>query len=110
MVSALITVAAIAWIAQLAFGGWQIRRFNRAFDTLCQQGRVRPRAIVAIAVDEHDRVSGTLLMKGLTVFARPQQIPALEGKLLQELRPDMIFPHDPLCRNALSLALKPKHV
>ncbi|GEC67585.1 transcriptional regulator GutM [Raoultella terrigena] len=119
MVSALITVAAIAWIAQLAFGGWQIRRFNRAFDTLCQQGRVgvgrsagrfKPRAIVAIAVDEHDRVSGTLLMKGLTIFARPQKIPALEGKLLQELRPDMIFPHDPLCRNALSLALKPKQV
>jgi DNA-binding transcriptional regulator of glucitol operon len=40
MVTALITVAAIAWLTQLAFGGWQIRRFNRAFDSLCQQGRV----------------------------------------------------------------------
>ncbi len=40
MVSALITVAVIAWCAQLALGGWQISRFNRAFDTLCQQGRV----------------------------------------------------------------------
>lgn len=40
MVTALITVAAIAWLCQLAFGGWQIRRFNRAFDRLCQQGRV----------------------------------------------------------------------
>ena len=38
MVTALITVAAIAWLTQLAFGGWQIRRFNRAFDSLCQQG------------------------------------------------------------------------
>lgn len=38
MVSALITVAVIAWCAQLALGGWQISRFNRAFDTLCQQG------------------------------------------------------------------------
>lgn len=37
MVSALITVAVIAWCAQLALGGWQISRFNRAFDTLCQQ-------------------------------------------------------------------------
>ena len=36
MVSALITVAVIAWCAQLALGGWQISRFNRAFDTLCQ--------------------------------------------------------------------------
>ena len=40
MVTALITIAAIAWITQLAFGGWQIRQFNRAFDRLCQQGRV----------------------------------------------------------------------
>ena len=39
MVTALIIVAAIAWLTQLAFGGWQIRRFNRAFDSLCQQGR-----------------------------------------------------------------------
>ena len=30
MVTTLITVAAIAWLTQLAFGGWQIRRFNRA--------------------------------------------------------------------------------
>ena len=37
MVTALITIAAIAWITQLAFGGWQIRQFNRAFDRLCQQ-------------------------------------------------------------------------
>ena len=118
MVSALITVAAIAWIAQLAFGGWQIRRFNREFDKLCQQGRVgvgrssgrfKPRAIVAIAFDDHDRVSDTLLMRGVTVFARPQKIPAIKGQYREELRPDMIFPQDPLCQNALSLALNPKH-
>jgi hypothetical protein len=29
MVSAL--VAVIAWLSQLALGGWQIRQFNRAF-------------------------------------------------------------------------------
>ena len=40
MVTALITVAAIAWMCQLIFGGWQIRQFNRAFDALCQKGRV----------------------------------------------------------------------
>jgi len=32
MVTALITVAALAWICQMAFGGWQIHHFNRAFD------------------------------------------------------------------------------
>lgn len=76
MVTALIIVAAIAWLTQLAFGGWQIRRFNRAFDSLCQQGRVgvgrsagrfQPRAIVAIAVDDNDRICDTLLMKGFTI-------------------------------------------
>ena len=64
MVSALITVAVIAWCAQLALGGWQISRFNRAFDTLCQQGRVgvgrssgrfKPRVVVAIALDDQHR-------------------------------------------------------
>ena len=40
MVSALVTVAVIAWCAQLALGYWQISRFNNAFDRLCQQGRV----------------------------------------------------------------------
>lgn len=84
MVSALITVAAIARSPSFAFGGWQIRRFNREFDKLCQQGRVgvgrsagrfKPRAIVAIAFDDHDRVSDTLLMRGVTVFARPQKSP-----------------------------------
>jgi len=37
MVTTLITVAVIAWLCQLALGGWQIHRFNRAFDALCQK-------------------------------------------------------------------------
>lgn len=86
MVSALITVAVIARCAQLALGGWQISRFNRAFDTLCQQGRVgvgrssgrfKPRVVVAIATDDQQRIVDTLFMKGLTVFARPQKFPQL---------------------------------
>ncbi len=38
MVTALITVAALSWLCQMAFGGWQIHQFNRAFDALCQKG------------------------------------------------------------------------
>ncbi|EDS4155731.1 transcriptional regulator GutM [Salmonella enterica subsp. enterica serovar Gaminara] len=113
MVSTLITVAVIAWCAQLALGGWQISRFNRAFDKLSQQGRVggrfKPRVVVAVALDEQQRVTDTLLMKGLTVFARPVKIAAMQGKHLHELQPDVIFPHDSLAQNALSLALKLKH-
>ena len=44
MVSALITVAVIAWCARDILGGWQISRFNRAFDALCQKGPGRRRA------------------------------------------------------------------
>ncbi len=96
MVSALITVAVIAWCAQLALGGWQISRFNRAFDTLCQQGRVgvgrssgrfKPRVVVAIALDDQQRIVDTLFMKGLTVFARPQKIPAITGMLTPQAQP-----------------------
>jgi Phosphotransferase system sorbitol-specific component IIC len=45
----------------------------------------------------------------MTVFARPAKIQAINGTSLQELQPDVIFPHDPLCQNALSLALNLKH-
>jgi glucitol operon activator protein len=68
MVTALITVAAIAWICQMAFGGWQIRQFNRAFDACASKAAwasgvpadASNRAVVAIALDENDRVCDTL--------------------------------------------------
>lgn len=41
--------------------------------------------------------------------ARPVKIAAMQGKHLHELQPDVIFPHDSLAQNALSLALKLKH-
>ncbi len=75
--------------------------FNRAFDTLCQQGRVgvgrssgrfKPRVVVAIALDDQQRIVDTLFMKGLTVFAQPQKIPAITGMHAGDLQPDVIFP------------------
>ncbi|XPE48327.1 transcriptional regulator GutM [Shigella flexneri] len=115
MVSALITVTIIAWCAQLALRGSQISRFNRAFDTLCQQGGLAwpfPAAATGggrrHALDNQQRIVDTLFIKGLTVFARPQKISAITGMHAGNLQPDVIFPHDPLSQNALSLALKLK--
>lgn len=36
MTQALIAFALLAWLLQIAFGWWQLQRFNRAFDGLCQ--------------------------------------------------------------------------
>ncbi len=40
MTNALVTFAVIAWLMQIALGWWQLQRFNRAFESLCQLGTV----------------------------------------------------------------------
>lgn len=86
MVSALITVAVIARCAQLALGGWQILVLTVPSTHYASKGRVgvgrssrrfKPRVVVAIALDDQQRIVDTLFMKGLTVFARPQKFPQL---------------------------------
>ncbi len=117
MTRALIIFAVIAWLMQIALGWWQIRRFNRAFDRLCQLGavgvgrsggRFKPRVVLALAFDAQQRVCGSMLMRGLTIFAQPKQLNRLHGIHRQELRPDVIFPEDRACQTALSLAITPK--
>lgn len=115
MVTALITMAAIAWSSQILLGGWQLYRFNRALDRLCRDGRVgvgraggrfRPRVVIAVALNEENRICGTLILRGLTVLAAPAVVPALQGRLRQDLDPAVIFPDDPCCQQALISALK----
>lgn len=121
MITTLITLAVLAWLAQILLSGWQIHRFNQAFARLYQLpppqqvkqlgigragGRFRPRIIIAIAFDEQQRVAGSLLMKGVSVFARPCEISGIQGLHVTELQAELIFPDNQNCQNALSLALK----
>lgn len=115
--SLLISIAVVAWVAQIALGWWQINRFNRALDDLCQLGRVgigrsggflKPRVVLALAFDVEQRISGAFMMRGLTVFARPRPINHLCGLHLEEIVPDVIFPQDTASQTALTLAIEPK--
>ena len=117
MVSALITVAVIAWCAQLALGGWQISRLTvpsthyankgaLAWDV--PSGRFKPRVVVAIALDDQQRIVDTLFYERTDRLRPTAKIPAITGMHAGDLQPDVIFPHDPLSQNALSLALKLK--
>ncbi len=73
--------------AQLALGGWQISRFNRAFDNYASKGGLAW-AVPAGALNRgrgrhRPGRSAThrrhLVYERLTVFARPQKIPAITG-------------------------------
>ncbi|GAA3579249.1 MAG: transcriptional regulator GutM [Gibbsiella quercinecans] len=117
MSSALITFAIIAWLMQIALGWWQLQRFNRAFERLCRLGtvgvgrsggRMRPRVVLALAFDAQQRVCGSMIMRGLTIFAQPKPLPRLHGLHQRDLRPDVIFPKDRQCQIALTLAIAPK--
>ncbi|TCP96500.1 glucitol operon activator protein [Cricetibacter osteomyelitidis] len=113
-INALIVIAVIAWILQIILGWWQITRFNKAFEQLCKLGKVgvgrtagrfKPKVVIAVAFDKNQRVTGSLLMKGYTVFARPEQIPALLGLLHGEIIPAELFPNKPAYQEALAQAI-----
>ncbi|PWC19942.1 transcriptional regulator GutM [Brenneria roseae subsp. roseae] len=116
--SVLITCAIGAWVLQIALGWWQLRRFNQAFDALCSNGvtvgigrstgRFKARVVMALAFDEQERVCDGFIMRGFTVFARPQPMPTLIGLKRTQLTPNVIFPKELACQTALSLAIKPK--
>lgn len=115
--SALILCAGCAWVAQIALGWWQLQRFNRAFDELCQLGavgvgrsggRFKPRVVLALAFDKEDKVRAGFLLRGLTIFASPEPLTQLNGLGRQELMQGVIFPQDPNIQTALSLAIETK--
>ncbi|PRD16104.1 transcriptional regulator GutM [Pantoea coffeiphila] len=116
-VNTLISLAGVAWLGQIALGWVQIRRFNQALADMADNGhisigrsagRFKPRVIVVLSLDDDRRVTGNFLMKGLTVFSRPQSEGALTGKLVSEIRPEIMFPRNKSAQQALALAISNK--
>lgn len=113
----IITIAVIAWISQIFLGWYQLKSFNGMFDKLCEQGKIgvgrsmgsrfsfKPRVIIALAIDENEKVISAIIMKGLTVFARPQQLQAICGFHIQSIDPKKIFPNHQTCQEALFCAI-----
>ncbi|MGR3807435.1 glucitol operon activator protein [Pasteurella testudinis DSM 23072] len=114
-INILILVAVLAWLLQIALGWRQVSRFNTAFELLCQQGNVgvgrtqgrfKPKVVIAVAFDSNKYVTDSLLMKGYTVFSRPQSIGGLKGLKLGEIVPRLIFPDNQACQEALAEAIR----
>lgn len=113
----LILLAVIAWALQIILGWRQVNRFNRAFELLSKRGNVgvgrtpgrfKAKVIIALAFDKNRRVADSVMMKGWTVFSKPQSVPDLKGLHYDEIRPQMIFPNDKNAQEALSEALRLK--
>ena len=114
----LLTLAILAWLAQIALGYWQISRFNRAYTTLARDsaflgvgrsaGRFAPKILIILALDEEQRVRDSILMQGLTIFAVPQKLTQLHGMDYRDIDPAAIFPDKPRHQQALASALQHK--
>ncbi|WP_416414237.1 transcriptional regulator GutM [Pantoea sp. App145] len=116
-VTALILLAVGAWCLQIALGWLQIQQFNRALLQLSHNGRVcigrsagrfQPRVVLALSLDESNVVTGNFILKGLTIFARPVEIPQLKGTKLEDIVPQQVFPKNKSIQQALTLALANK--
>ena len=90
-------IIAVMWVIQLYMTYRQSMRFNDVLMPLRKQGRVAiglggkyykgGRAFVAIA-EKGGVVVDARVMTGATVFAKPQELPALKGLSLTQLADD----------------------
>ena len=113
----LILLAVVAWVLQIALGWWQVNRFNQAFMLLSKQGRVgigrtkgrfKAKVVIALAFNENRYVVNNIVMKGWTVFSKPQSLPVLNGLHYDEIYPEAIFPSDKNAQEALTEAIQLK--
>lgn len=84
-----ITIAIVAWTAQIALTFFQIRAFNRMLQAMAQKGEVKigrtrsrwkARTIVVLVQDKQGMIIDAKVCKGMTVFARPKTLSCLIGE------------------------------
>lgn len=80
-INLLIVFALVAWGLQIGLGFFQVRAFNRMLQDMSLKGSVkigrtasrwRPRTLVVLAHDANGVIVDAKIMRGLTIFARPQ--------------------------------------
>ena len=93
-VGTLLVLLGALWVVQLLLAWRQARRFMGRVAALRRSGRVtiglagnrvKGRAYVALAVTPDDRVAAADALRGMTVFASGQPVPALVGRTAAEL-------------------------
>lgn len=92
----LIVLLVVGWLLQIGLAQLQARAFLRSVNQLRTSGTTtaigvggkgwgRPRTYVALTAGTDGRVRGARLLKGLTVWARPKDVPELRGRALSDL-------------------------
>ncbi|PMH33838.1 transcriptional regulator [Vibrio sp. 10N.286.49.C2] len=87
-ISMLIVVAIAAWIGQIGLSFFQIRAFNRMLQAMAKKGTVKigrtqskwkKRTIVVLSESPEHKIIDAKVLKGVTVFARPETLDSLIG-------------------------------
>lgn len=112
----LIVFAVLAWALQIGMGFFQVRAFNRMLQEMGLKGAVkigrtasrwRPRTLVVLAHDANGVIVDAKIMRGLTIFARPQTLDSLVHARLP-LSEQQLAELTPPVREAVTCAIATK--
>lgn len=115
MTKTLLIAACAAWIAQIILGALQLKRFNQAYTRLAREnryigvgrsaGRFSPKVVIIAALNEQKIITDSLIMQGLTVFAKPKPLTQIHGMPYDGIDAVAVFPNQPRRQAALQQAL-----
>lgn len=94
--TAVVVLLVVGWLLQLAMAHLQARSFVRAMTEMRVRGTTtaagmggrgwgRPRTYVALSTGTDGLVREARVLSGLTVWARPRDVPELRGRALADL-------------------------